>query len=253
MKIIDLEQGSPEWHEWRKKGIGSSDIATIMKVNPYQTPYQLWLQKCGVENTFNENRFTTHGKLNEPLARDWINREYGLNLEALCIEDEEQSLYKASLDGYDKGMLYEIKSPYSLEKLEMLRTSTKPPIEWEMQVRWSMMIAGLKKGFLAIWDFNLQQCFVFTVEKDEEIEGRMRQEALDFWYQVKTFEAPALIQGDYIEIEDEELHSYLLEYGKASQDEKKAKEINPEMMVVMISAFATAETAVEAMREGAYD
>jgi len=34
---------------------------------------------------------------------------------------------------------------------------------------------------------------------------------------------------------------------------KKAKELSPETMVVMISAFATAETAVEAMKEGAYD
>jgi len=34
---------------------------------------------------------------------------------------------------------------------------------------------------------------------------------------------------------------------------KKAKKVSPETMVVMISAFATAETAVEAMREGAYD
>ena len=34
---------------------------------------------------------------------------------------------------------------------------------------------------------------------------------------------------------------------------KKAKDVNPNTMVVLISAFATAETAVEAMREGAYD
>lgn len=34
---------------------------------------------------------------------------------------------------------------------------------------------------------------------------------------------------------------------------KRAKQLHPETMVVMISAFATAETAVEAMREGAYD
>ncbi len=34
---------------------------------------------------------------------------------------------------------------------------------------------------------------------------------------------------------------------------KRAKQISPETMVVMISAFATAETAVEAMKEGAYD
>lgn len=34
---------------------------------------------------------------------------------------------------------------------------------------------------------------------------------------------------------------------------KKAKSVSPDTMVVLISAFATAETAVEAMKEGAYD
>ena len=34
---------------------------------------------------------------------------------------------------------------------------------------------------------------------------------------------------------------------------KKAKAVDPDIMVVLISAFATAETAVEAMKEGAYD
>jgi two-component system, NtrC family, response regulator PilR len=34
---------------------------------------------------------------------------------------------------------------------------------------------------------------------------------------------------------------------------RKAKQVSPDTVVVMISAFATADTAVEAMREGAYD
>jgi two-component system, NtrC family, response regulator PilR len=34
---------------------------------------------------------------------------------------------------------------------------------------------------------------------------------------------------------------------------RKAKQVDPDTVVVMISAFATADTAVEAMREGAYD
>jgi two-component system response regulator PilR (NtrC family) len=34
---------------------------------------------------------------------------------------------------------------------------------------------------------------------------------------------------------------------------RKAKEVSPDTRVVLISAFATAETAVEAMKEGAYD
>ncbi|MFW5931390.1 MAG: sigma-54-dependent transcriptional regulator, partial [Desulfosalsimonas sp.] len=34
---------------------------------------------------------------------------------------------------------------------------------------------------------------------------------------------------------------------------RKAKAVNPETVVIMISAYATAENAVEAMNEGAYD
>jgi two-component system response regulator PilR (NtrC family) len=34
---------------------------------------------------------------------------------------------------------------------------------------------------------------------------------------------------------------------------RKAKEVNSETPVIIISAFATAETAVEAMKDGAYD
>jgi two-component system response regulator PilR (NtrC family) len=34
---------------------------------------------------------------------------------------------------------------------------------------------------------------------------------------------------------------------------RKVKAVNPSTVVVLISAFATAETAVEAMKEGAYD
>lgn len=34
---------------------------------------------------------------------------------------------------------------------------------------------------------------------------------------------------------------------------RKAKALDPKSIVILISAFATAETAVEAMKEGAYD
>ena len=34
---------------------------------------------------------------------------------------------------------------------------------------------------------------------------------------------------------------------------KKAKAVDPQALVILISAYATAETAVEAMKEGAYD
>jgi putative phage-type endonuclease len=38
-----------EWLEHRKFGIGSSEVASILGLNPYETPYQLWRRKKGLD------------------------------------------------------------------------------------------------------------------------------------------------------------------------------------------------------------
>lgn len=43
-----------EWLSGRSRGIGSSEVGTIMGVNPYESPYQLWLKKTGRETTVKE-------------------------------------------------------------------------------------------------------------------------------------------------------------------------------------------------------
>ena len=36
-----------EWLKERTKGIGGSDVSTILGLNPYKTPLQLWEEKTG--------------------------------------------------------------------------------------------------------------------------------------------------------------------------------------------------------------
>ena len=38
-----------EWLGFRKSGIGSSEVATIVGLNPWETPYQLWRRKIGID------------------------------------------------------------------------------------------------------------------------------------------------------------------------------------------------------------
>lgn len=38
-----------EWLEHRNLGIGSSEVASILGLNPYETPYQLWRRKKGLD------------------------------------------------------------------------------------------------------------------------------------------------------------------------------------------------------------
>lgn len=36
-----------EWLEWRNKGIGGSDVATICGLNKYKSALELWMEKLG--------------------------------------------------------------------------------------------------------------------------------------------------------------------------------------------------------------
>lgn len=38
-----------EWLEARKDGIGASEVATVVGLNPWETPYQLWRRKVGLD------------------------------------------------------------------------------------------------------------------------------------------------------------------------------------------------------------
>ena len=48
MNIVRMLQGSPEWHEHRRKYRNASETAVVLKLSPWLTPYQLWQQKLGL-------------------------------------------------------------------------------------------------------------------------------------------------------------------------------------------------------------
>lgn len=44
-----------KWLKLREEGIGSSEVSTIMGYNPFETPYQLWRRKMGIDPPTEEN------------------------------------------------------------------------------------------------------------------------------------------------------------------------------------------------------
>lgn len=46
-----------EWLQVRKSGIGSSEVATIVGLNPWETPYQLWRRKVGLDTRSGNIRY----------------------------------------------------------------------------------------------------------------------------------------------------------------------------------------------------
>lgn len=228
MKIVNFigGQNSPDWHDWRRNGIGASDIAVLRGTSPYKTQLELWNEKNNFSSSDVLNKAMLHGIESEEKARAWLNENLCLNLEPLCIEDNEISYIRASLDGYDKEhrVVSEIKSPVSEEILTNVREKRIVPLHWLDQIQWQIMISQPVRAFIAVWDYRYESCITIDQFALPEIHKDMRAKSKDFWRLVQCGIQPPLSDKDYIVIEDPELERLLLEYQDHNCIEQSAKE-----------------------------
>jgi len=100
MKVINLEQNTDAWLDWRRSGLGSSDIASICGVNPYQSALDIYNTKTGFSEEQEPNVFMMRGKKYETEAREMFESIHGKSYPAINIEHDEFGYFKASLDGF---------------------------------------------------------------------------------------------------------------------------------------------------------
>jgi putative phage-type endonuclease len=111
---VPLTQSTPEWHAYRAEGIGASEAAILMGVNPYKTIFDLWNQKTATELLSEEpNENMKNGIELEDRARKEFMTATGLKVEPKCFINPKYSFIRASLDGIteDHKIILEIKCP----------------------------------------------------------------------------------------------------------------------------------------------
>ena len=66
--------GSPEWHAERSRGVGGSEVGTVLGLNPYESAYALWAKKTGkIPSEVKENWAIKFGKaFEEPILNLWV-------------------------------------------------------------------------------------------------------------------------------------------------------------------------------------
>ena len=226
MKIVTFPegQGSKEWLDWRRNGIGASDISIIQGSNKYKTPLTLWDEKCGFKGEDEMNFAMKHGVRNEDRARQWVNENQQLNLEPLCLEDNENSFFRASLDGFDmeKKVLCEIKCPVSDDILDKAREHRNIPLYWQHQIQWQIMLCNPVRAFVAIWDYRHESCITVEAFAQPTLQKEMIDKGKEFWRMVQLGVPPKPSEKDYIHVDDEELKALLQEYKDHDAVEKAA-------------------------------
>lgn len=218
MRIIELTQRSPQWLHWRNTGIGSSDIAAIVGLNPYKKSVDVFNEKMG-RHISQDNKNMKRGRELENEALSWAINNLGVDMLPLCIEDEENPWMKASLDGYNElhHFLIEIKIP--LEK-NFISQIMKLPEMYEAQVQWQMLVSGCHQCKIIIYSpESPEDSFIYSISEQKTYQNELFEKAREFWFDFLLEGIPPDIEKipEIFDLEALEKSKTFLEYNRSKK------------------------------------
>jgi len=219
-----LEQNTTEWLEYRKQGLGGSDLPILMGDSPYMTPYQLWRQKTGFDETKDEPNFVqAKGHELEVIARNKYEIETGLEWKPRLAIHAGFSHFRASLDGFndDKNAVWECKY-IGKDGFEEIKNGVVP-CKYRAQVQWQMFVTGAIENHLTA--INDEHEIVTTIVKpDFDYMKKIALKAQEFWDCVQEKRPPEMTAKDKVEIKSHTLRNILIMYDMKEDQMKKLKE-----------------------------
>lgn len=191
-----------DWVQARAGGIGGSEIAAVLGLDPYCTPYQLWERKTGRVPDFEGNEATMRGKVLEPAIVEWFEQKTGLATYAAAKENTVLHHKKFDFLLGTPDRFVALKGGDGVLEAKSTRKMIGPdnvPTYWFFQLQWYLGITGKKQGFL-VWLSGSLEFHHLKIRFDRKIFAGMVDQARAFWTgYVLTDTAPAPISREDIE------------------------------------------------------
>lgn len=148
MRKVALEQGSDRWLAWRGRSIGATAAAVILDLCPSswgKSRLRLWEELTGRRTPEPASFVMRRGSAKEPLIRRWYEEQTGIIMQPVCVEDDQRSWLKASLDGmsFDEDVILEIKYPNKDVHRSALGGEVVP--HYFAQIQHQLLITGAKR------------------------------------------------------------------------------------------------------------
>jgi len=252
----DMER--QEWLEWRRKGIGGSDAAAILGLNPYCSPFDVYLDKIGAKEEQPDNEAMRQGRDFEDYVAMRFTEATGKKVRRrnAVLQHPEYPFILGNIDrlvvGEHAGL--ECKTTSVLNKAKF--NQGEFPDTYYVQCMHYMAVTGFSKWYLAVLVLN-KEFHVFEIERDEkEIEALIEAEKY-FWEEHVLKQIPPAFDGSeaaskclkamYPEATEKEtvplfgFEENLEEYLALSEDIKRLQQQQEKIKQEIQAAMETAE------------
>ncbi len=181
--VVNLQQGTTEWFEWRNNGIGASDAPAIMGENPWKSSTHLLSEKLGTAETFGGNAATARGTALEPEARQRYEAISKVRVAPACLQSIKHKWQRASVDGLaaNGSAVVEIKCGESVYK--KTASSRQVPSYYIGQLQHILSVTELPHIDFFCWLPNRQEIHL-RIKRDDRYIARLVVAEQAFWQQL---------------------------------------------------------------------
>lgn len=202
MKVLVNTKDLPyaEWLEYRKAGIGGSDVGVIVGLNKYKSAFTLFLEKTNQLPTDDEQSEAAYwGNTLEDIVAQEFSKRTGLEVNERheLLQHDTYDFMLANLDREvtcpNRGIgILECKT--SSEYLKDEWSEDKIPDSYYLQVQHYLAVTGYSFAYIAVLIGGNK--FVHKeIERDEEVINYLIQLESDFWNNHISKNVPPAIDG----------------------------------------------------------
>lgn len=181
-------QGSPEWHAFRKKHIGASEVPAIMGTCDFKTIEDIRDAKTGEPKPNIDNFAIRRGKALEHYVIARLENIHRVRLTNPVAVHPVHSFLSASLDGWDEArrIIYEVKVPSRVKHTMALCGLV--PETYEDQLQAQIFVFDATKAIYVSYnedepeEFDLAQVEVYPNEKRQQ---EIVYKCQEFWESLK--------------------------------------------------------------------
>ena len=199
LKLVRTQDLSrDEWLTVRRQGIGSSDAAAAVGLNPYKSQLQLWMEKTGRDGALpvvdpNDDQSPMYwGTLLEPIVAAHYTRRSGHRVRRVnaVLQHPEHSWMLANIDrevvGASDVQILECKTA-GIHGARLWRDGV--PEYVQLQVMHQLAVTGKQAADVAVL-LGGQELQVFRIERDDTLIAQLITLEQQFWGYVQRDQEP---------------------------------------------------------------
>lgn len=143
-----------DWHEWRRRGLGASDIAGVLGLSPWASPWSVWARKVGLvdDAESEQTEAMEFGLRAEQMLSQWFMDKTGLWIagdQTRCSRDDHPWM-RCTVDGFgfDGPDIFDRSSAVCVVEWKTTGDSPKEwadagvPLYYACQATWTSIVTG---------------------------------------------------------------------------------------------------------------